>query len=586
MTEAAARPDAARGVTDPIQAECILTLYKQVPNSFAAAITVTIFMGFTSWAYSPHGLVIAWLVVQALSQVARLVLYLSYRRLTPAPESLRAWAHFYSAYMLAAGLIWGATIFLFTHTGQPITLALTLCGLYGISAGSVPGNAYNLPGCYAFVVTIFVMVLVKMLWVGDFGHIVLGLASALFAVIMVMFARVQNRTLREGFAVRFDNIDLLAETRAAQARAEAANLAKSQFLAAASHDLRQPLYALSLFSGSLKTFALDDDGHELVRKIQDNIAAMETLFNGLLDLSRLEAGAVKTDIRAFALQPLFDRLEHYFAPVARAQGLRLAFGRTRLWVAGDEVLAEQILMNLIANALRYTPSGAVVIAARRRARGVSLQILDTGKGIAAADQARIFEEFVQVGNAERDRSKGLGLGLAIASRTAHLLGSAISLRSLPGRGSRFAFSLPRATSEAAPARTATAAADLTADLRVLIIDDDQAVREALDRLLSGWGIDFHIAAGLDDARAALKGAPYHVVLCDYRLREGHVGLDFLSEIKSAAGPGAPAPGLCLITGDVDAGLMQKAQGAGIFLVHKPVDPARLRALLNHLASRR
>ena len=574
---------------DPVTVQSILTLYKQVPNSFVAAITVTIFMGFTSWPYSSHGLVIAWLVVQTLSQVARLALFLAYRRRQPADAELVLWARLYTGYMLLAGLIWGATVFLFTHPAEPITLALTLCGLYGISAGSVPGNAYNLPGCYAFVATIFVMVLVKMLMVGDFGHIVLGLASALFAVIMILFARVQSRTLREGFDIRFENIELLEETRLARERAEvawrqaeAANLAKSQFLAAASHDLRQPLYALSLFSGSLKSFALDADGHELVRKIQDNIGAMETLFNGLLDLSRLEAGAVSKDMTPFAVQPLFDRLEHYFAPIARAQNLTLRLRPTTLWVCGDEVLSEQILMNLIANALRYTPAGGVLIAARRRGDRVSLQVTDSGQGIDDADQARIFEEFVQIGNTERDRRKGLGLGLAIAARTAVLMDSRIELVSKLGSGSRFSFDLKREAPRATAAKAQPSAiADLTSGMRVLIIDDDQAVREALDLLLTGWGLDFAVASSLDEARTALQGAPFQVVLCDYRLREGHVGLDFLIGLKD----GGTTAGLALITGDVDSDLMRRAQSAGVFLIHKPVDPARLRALLNHLASK-
>ena len=573
---------------DPVTVQAILTLYKQVPNSFAAAITVTVFMGFTAWPYSPHGLVIAWLVVQALSQVARLVLLLVYRRRQPTDAELTLWAHAYTGYMLVAGLIWGATVFLFTHPAEPITLALTLCGLYGISAGSVPGNAYNLPGCYAFVGTIFLMVLIKMLMVGDFGHIVLGLASALFALIMILFSRVQSRALREGFAIRFENIELLEETRLARERAEAAwrqaeaaNLAKSQFLAAASHDLRQPLYALSLFSGSLKSFALDADGHELVRKIQDNIGAMETLFNGLLDLSRLEAGAVSKDMTAFAVQPLFDRLEHYFAPIARAQNLTLRLRSTSLWVCGDEVLSEQILMNLIANALRYTPAGGVLIAARRRGSHVSLQVTDSGQGIDDADQVRIFEEFVQIGNTERDRRKGLGLGLAIAARTAVLMDSHIELVSKLGSGSRFSFDLKRETPGATVAKAPQSTiADLTAGLRVLIVDDDQAVREALDLLLTGWGLDFAVAGTLDEARTALQGAPFQVVLCDYRLREGHVGLDFLTGLKEAG----TTAGLALITGDVDSDLMRRAQTGGVFLIHKPVDPARLRALLNHLAS--
>jgi len=587
---------AGRAQLDPVTVECIRTLYRQMPNSFAAAIVVTVYMLFTGWPYTAHGTIFAWLGVQALSQVLRLGLFLAYRSAQPGPERLRLWAYFYTAYMFIAGLIWGSTLFLFWQQAQPITLALTMCGVYGISAGSVPGNAYNLPGCLSFIGTIFAMTFVRMLLIGDFGHIVLGVASLLFAAIMLGFARVQNRVLREGFAIRFENVQLLGEMREAREhaetawrQAEAANLAKSQFLAAASHDLRQPLYALSLFSGALKDFALTDDAHSLVRNIQDNIAAMETLFNGLLDLSRLEAGAVKTSEHPFALQDLFDRLCHYFEPIAEAQGLSLACVPTTAWVKSDEVLCEQVMMNLIANALRYTTTGGVVIGARHSHDGgqdkVGLQVFDTGKGIDAADQARIFDEFVQVGNTERDRTKGLGLGLAIASRTVRLLGSHIDLKSALGKGSRFSFDLRRTSPGAAqPAPARGPAADLAKGLRVLIIDDDQAVREALNLLLSGWGLNYTVAADLAEARRAMaKGAAYQVVLCDYRLREGHVGLDFLTGLKDAAGDG-PRPGLGLITGDVESDVMRRAQAADIFLIHKPVDPARLRALLNHLGS--
>ncbi len=576
-----------------ISQECILTLYKQVPNSFAAAMVVTVFMVFTAWLWSPHTLVLTWLGVQLLTQVGRIGLYLAYRRLQPQGEALRPWAVAYAAYMFVAGVMWGSTIFLFAVPSQPVSISLVLCGLYGISAGATPGNAYSLPCCYAFVVTIFTLVLVKMLMLGDFGHIVLGLASALFALIMVMFSRVQNRVLRDGFAVRFENIHLLAETRRARERAEAANLAKSQFLAAASHDLRQPLYALSLFSGALKSLELADDATQVVTHIQDNIAAMEGLFNGLLDLSRLEAGAVKSVRRAFPLQPLFDRLERIHAPQARGKGLSLRLRPTALWAAADEVLAEQILVNLIANALRYTHSGGVVVGARRRANPdltyeVVLQVWDSGEGIAEADQRRIFQEFVQIGNTERDRRKGLGLGLAIAARTAELLGTRIELASRFRRGSRFGFALAQAEPEAAaPVMPAAVHAAPIARLRVLIVDDDPAVREALGLLLRGWGVEHTIVEDTAAATAALEGgAPYQVVLSDHRLREGHAGLDFLTGLKGRdPRPGQMRPGLALVTGDVDPDLMRRVAEAEIFLVHKPVDPARLRALLNHLASR-
>ncbi|MBW8882093.1 MAG: response regulator, partial [Asticcacaulis sp.] len=291
--------------------------------------------------------------------------------------------------------------------------------------------------------------------------------------------------------------------------------------------------------------------------------------------------AVKADPHPFPLQPLFDRLAQVFAPVARDKGLRLRFRPTSAWVMGDEVLTEQIVMNLVANALRYTQSGGVLVASRRRAGKVRIEVRDTGEGIAEADRQRIFDEFVQIGNTERDRRKGLGLGLAICARTATLLGTSVDLKATPGKGSAFAFEL-QATEPVAAAPTVAPFAErpLAGRLRLLIVDDDLAVREALGVLLKGWGVEFTLADGLDAARHALDTeAPFRLVLSDYRLREGHVGLDFLTGLKSLP----DAPNLALITGDVDPGLMRRADEAGILLIHKPVDPARLRALINHLA---
>jgi signal transduction histidine kinase len=315
---------------------------------------------------------------------------------------------------------------------QPTTVALTLCGLYGISGGSVPGNAYNPIGLFLFIGAIFGLVMIRMLLVGQYDYNVLGLASIGYSGILVMFCRVQHRELREGFAIRFENRRLLAalevekgEAEAARARAEKANLAKSQLLAAASHDLRQPLHALSLFSGSLQSLALDDAAKDVANRIQNNVAAMEKLFNGLLDISRLEAGVVEAQPRPICLQDLFDRLAGYFDPVAQAQGLDLRFRDTPTWVMGDPALTEQICVNLVTNAMRYTRVGGVLIAARRRRGKIVIEVSDTGIGIPQADRDRIFDEYVQLGNPERDRGKGLGLGLAIAQRLAAIQDSRI-----------------------------------------------------------------------------------------------------------------------------------------------------------------
>jgi signal transduction histidine kinase/ActR/RegA family two-component response regulator len=581
---------------DPVRAECIRTLFQQIPNSFAAAGVVTIYMCATQAPFHPWMEIAAWLAVQLSSQLLRLWLVIRYRRI-PADDDgarLERAARLNTLYMLIAGCVWGSTAFLFMDLSQPITVALTLCGLYGISGGSVPGNAYNPGGLYAFVGAIFGLVMLRFLLVGQYAYDVLGAASIGYSAILFGFCRVQNRELKDGFAIRFENRRLLAalevekaEAEAARARAEHANLAKSQLLAAASHDLRQPLHALSLFSGSLQGLALDDEAKDVASRIQANVAAMEKLFNGLLDISRLEAGVVQSHREPVSCQDLFDRLAGYFDPVAEQQGLDLRFRDAGLWVDADPALTEQICVNLVTNALRYTRTGGVLVAARRRGSRsggrVSIEVVDTGIGIARRDQARIFDEFVQIGNPERDRGKGLGLGLAIAQRMAVILESRIEIASLEGRGSRFSFSLPAA----APAETARTVAtrDLMQGLRLLLIDDDAMVREGAGLLLGQWGVEVAAAADLAMAEALIAGQArrFDICLADYRLPGDSNGLDVIAALSSR--PKAPKA-FCLVTGDMAADVLAAADAAQVPILHKPLHPARLRALLNHLAAGR
>jgi signal transduction histidine kinase/CheY-like chemotaxis protein len=562
-----------------------------VPGAFIAVPIVAISLIAMAWSYANHAHIIAWTAVTIVTQLGRAILYLAYRRRQPHGRELKVWALAYTIYMFLTGIVWGATAFVFLVPNVPITVALTFCGLYSLGAGSIAVNAYHLPSYYAFVASMFVTAVTLLLRFNAMGFIILGIGSIGFAVMTVLFARLQSRVMRESIAIRFENIKILAEMKeareraevarqeaeAARRQAETANLSKSQFLAAASHDLRQPLHALSLFSGALGNFSLGPEETAVVQHIQSNIAAMEGLFNGLLDLSRLEAGAVRKVVRSFAVQPVFDRLDRYFTPLASEKGLSLRLVATGVWSEGDEILTERILMNLVANALRYTHEGGVVIGARRCANRIEFQVSDSGEGVAEADRKRIFDEFVQIGNQERDRRKGMGLGLAIAARTAALLETCITLDSVPGKGSRFAFDLPRALPVAMPATPAARRSDPISHLRLLIVDDDQAVREALELLLKGWGADFTVVDGIDAAQAALAQGAFDVVISDYRLREGSVGLDFLLGLDGVRGR-------ALVTGDVDPELLRRVEAAGVVLVHKPVDPARLRAMLNHLAS--
>jgi signal transduction histidine kinase len=569
-----AAPASAGGLRiDPVRAECLRTLFQQIRNSFAAAGVVTVYMCATQAPFQPWLEIGGWLVAQLATQGFRLWLVARYRAIPTDDDGARLEraASLNTLYMLIAGGVWGSTAFLFMNPAQPITVALTLCGLYGISGGSVPGNAYNPSGLYAFVGAIFGLVMLRFLLIGQYVYDVLGLASIGYAAILFGFCRVQNRELKEGFAIRFENRRLLAalevekaEAEAARGRAEKANLAKSQLLAAASHDLRQPLHALSLFSGSLQSLALDDEAKDVASRIQANVAAMEKLFNGLLDISRLEAGVVQSHRAPVSCQDLFDRLAGYFDPVAEQQGLDLRFRDTDLWIDSDAAISEQICVNLVTNALRYTRSGGILVAARRRGGRVFIEVTDTGIGIARDDQARVFDEFVQIGNPERDRSKGLGLGLAIAQRMAAILDSQIEIASTPGRGSRFSFALPAA----APAETSgpVASPDLMQGMRLLMVDDDAMVREGAGRLLEAM---------------IVGGADFEVCLTDYRLPGDKNGLDVIAALSAL--PGAPRT-FCLVTGDMGAEVLAAADAAGVPIIHKPLHPARLRALLNHLAA--
>lgn len=547
-----------------------------MPGAFLPVPIAVAGLIFTAWSYANHAAILVWTAAAFLTHAVRAGLYFAYRRRQPHGVDLKRWALFYTLYMFVTGIVWGAAVVIFLAPDLPVTAVLIFCGLYSLGSGSVAVNAYHLPSYYTYVATMFITAAALTLRLGDMNPLVFGVGAVGFGIMVLLFARLQSRVMRESIAMRFENIQILAEMKAARERAEAANLSKSQFLAAASHDLRQPLHALSLFSGALGNFRLGVEETAVVQHIQSNIAAMEGLFNGLLDLSRLEAGAVRKVMRPFAVQPVFDRLDRYFTPLASEKGLSLRLVQTGLWVGGDDVLTEQILMNLIANALRYTHEGGVVIGARRQGGWIAFQVSDSGEGIAEAARNRIFDEFVQIGNQERDRRKGLGLGLAISARTAALLGTRIALDSIPGKGSRFAFDLPRAVPAVSPAQVPRSN-DPIGRLRLLIVDDDQAVREALDLLLKGWGVDFVLADGLDAARAALADGPFDVVISDYRLREGPVGLDFLLGLDAVKGK-------ALVTGDVDPELMRRVDGTRIVLIHKPVDPARLRAMLNHLAS--
>lgn len=367
--------------------------------------------------------------------------------------------------------------------------------------------------------------------------------------------------------------------------AEAAVLAKSRFLAAASHDLRQPLHALTLLVAALREQVPRGEAGRLAQHIETSAAAMESLLNALLDLSKLDAGVVEARPLRFSINKVFDQVASQFLPVAQARGIRLSFAANSLWSHSDPVLLERILANLVSNALRNTERGHVLVGARRVGQDqIRFEVWDNGKGIPHEFQTRIFEEYFQLENPERHRDKGLGLGLAIVSRLAHLLGSRVQVRSEPGRGA--CFSLPLARCEAAPeqpeaAAPSTAFALPLENALVAFIDDDEAILAAMVEVFDQWNVALAAGEDAEQVRSELQalGRTPDLILCDYRLRDGHTGVEAVQLLRDAFGAGIPA---ALLTGDTATDTIQAIQASHLPVLHKPLKPAKLRAFLSHL----
>ena len=365
----------------------------------------------------------------------------------------------------------------------------------------------------------------------------------------------------------------------------AANDAKSRFLAAASHDLRQPVHALGLFIAQLEETRDPDAVRGLIERIAASSAALSELLDALLDISKLDAGSVDVHVRAFALQQLFDRIEQAFALAAQSRGLRLRVRPTHFFVATDRILLERIVLNLVSNAVRYTQTGGVLVGARRRGEHLTIEVWDTGVGIADEDRRRIFEEFYRLPGAGDERAKSYGLGLAIVERLAHLLEVPLQVRSVVGRGSRFSVTVKRASTACGELPAPHDAMDSTGfeGRTVLVIDDDASAREAAQGLLEQWSCVVLTAASESEAASVAAAAPPDMIVCDYRLGDAANGIDVIRRLRNGCGMAVPA---VLVSGDVTAKLRQDAESEQLHLLQKPLRAARLRALLMHMLATR
>ncbi|MEW6312777.1 MAG: NahK/ErcS family hybrid sensor histidine kinase/response regulator [Pseudomonadota bacterium] len=382
--------------------------------------------------------------------------------------------------------------------------------------------------------------------------------------------------------------EVTAELREKKDEAEHANRAKTHFLAVASHDLRQPMHALGLFIAALRNRVQSSETRRLVDQIEVSVSAMEDLLDTLLDISKLDAGMLMPQYEDFDVHALLERIGRDFAGAAHEKGIRLRVRNIHAQVRSDPMLLERILLNLVSNAVHYTNHGGVLVGCRRRGDKLRIEVWDSGIGIADDQQQTIFQEFYQIANPERDRKKGLGLGLAIVERLVRLLRHQLRLRSVVGKGSVFSIEVPL-SGGATPAQTHKAQevllVDALARATVLVIEDDVLVMAGMLSLLESWGCHVIAARNCDEAclKLAAGARPPDIVVCDYRLPDGMGGIETLQRLQAQLGRVVPS---ILVSGDTTPAVFEEARASGYQLLHKPVRPARLRALLNHLLTQR
>ena len=540
------------------------------------------------WNQRAHAVFSLWFYALALAIGLRFVLLYIWSQLPNAKLGRR---HAYTATVLylIVGIIWGLAGWVFNADGANWARFALLTCQYLLLAMSVIALSSYLPVYLAFVTPLCMLIPLPWMTYSPNASMIVAIGTLASYFVCFSFAIRISRTQAESIELRLEltasNEQLRVKTEAAEAaqrEAEQANLAKTKFLAAASHDLRQPTHAIGMFIATLHAMSLRpaiDPGEiaYIAERLQTTFGGLGHLLTALLDISMLDAGVIQSDRQPVILAQKLETLYNIFSGLATAKNLELRIMPCSLAVDTDPFLLHRILCNLVANAVRYTEHGRILVGCRRRKNSVEIQVWDTGIGISQDQIGKIFTEFFQVANAARNREKGLGLGLSIVQRSAEILGTKIMVASVPGKGSVFSLVLPL-TDTGHKFSSGLPLSYTTVSMTILVIDDDRAVLDAVHDLLTAWGHVAICAASLNEAFATAKCTPaIGFILADYRLAGDVTGVDAIRAVFACLGRAIPA---AIITGDTDPERIREASKSGYTVLHKPLAAAQLRELLD------
>ncbi len=554
---------------------------------------LVLIVGWMYWGVADQDSLILWLGVMLTISMGRLAIVQIFVSQAPGDEDIAWWDGIYLAAVFITGIAWGAAGFLLyppDNTIYQVALAFVIGGISSSATASLAARqvAVVLAVCPALLIAS-----TRFLFDAADGHIEMGVLLLLYLAVLMNIGRAMHRQIVDALSLRFENQNLVqslentvSDLETARGVAEQSSRAKTRFLASASHDLRQPVHAMILFVSALARRQADDQqSQELVSKINRSLESVKGLLDSLLDISKLDAGIVHVRQEQMDIRVLVDQVVNEFAGEAEGKGLHLRAAGQSTFVESDLVLLGRVVRNLTANAIRYTEQGGVLVAVRKRGNSARIEIWDTGIGIRAEDKKEIFQEFFQLRTVSADQQGGLGLGLSIVQRTCDLLGCELEVFSEHGRGSRFIVTLPLAPGQAhrVPHSEMNAPDMMVGTHRphVLLVEDDPLSADAMKGLLESWGYKCALTVNLAGVPEALAGLEQRVdlVVCDYRLGDGETGDIVAAEVRSRTGGAVP---VLIVTGDTSPERLLDLRETGFDLLHKPVQPAELRAMVRHL----
>ena len=563
--------------------EQIRLIYNQGPVLVAGATFTAVFITLFLWRHLPQSTLLFWLAAVGISTLLRIWVINAYLKADVKTREQSIWGPFFWLGTLTAGMIWGVWPLMFYQlysTEYLLLISTIFAGMVAVSAAS--GSIY-LPSFLSFSIPLVLPLSITHILSGNESLVLTGLLLILFLVVNFFLAARGHRQYRQLIRSQFENEELMVRLAGEKRIAERAVIAKSRFLAAASHDLRQPLHAMGLFLSALRRREADPVKLEILNDMNKSAQALNGLFSSLLDVSRLDAEIIEFNPTHVDGSEMFDALRAQFMQQTDEKGVILHVDAGPHVFFSDAILLERVLRNLLSNAVQYTSSGIITLRCEDHVDGGGklVTLSDTGIGIPDEAKEDVFSEYYQLSNPARDHSKGLGLGLAIVRRLCHLMDMSLEMQSVEGRGTLFRIVVPGGDPAQVSLQMRCESGLQSEGRRVLVIDDEVQVLQSMRHMLQSLGCEVLLAESSRDALKviALSNTMPEVILSDYRLRDNLNGVDAVAAIRESLECEVPA---IIITGDTSPERLKEVSSAGMHVLHKPVDPDELHQIMHDL----